>query len=94
MNARYENDWFSEGLVKKLDPLGILPKELSDGGDRFRTARVDLTAGIFSTGFRLGTGYPGLGKDIRKKNIDFNSQNAGPNVTYRLNPSTGDNPDI
>ena len=90
INVKYENDWFDEGLAKKLDPLSILPKNLGDGGDRFRTARVDLTAGFFSTGFRLGTGDPGL---IDREILKSSDGTQGPNGTYVLNPRTGDNPD-
>ncbi|RKN76822.1 polymorphic toxin type 23 domain-containing protein [Ulvibacterium marinum] len=93
INAKYENDWFDPGLVDKLDPFDILPAELGDGGDRFRTARVDINLGPFSTGFKLGTGDPGLDKFERRKNIDFESPDSGPFGTYRLNPDTGDNPD-
>jgi hypothetical protein len=57
-NVTYENDWFPDWSSSVTNPFGAFRKNLGDGGDRWRTAALQLNLGLASSGFRLGTGDP------------------------------------
>jgi RHS repeat-associated protein len=54
-NVKYQNDWQPEWMNKMA--LGF---DLHDGGDRFRTAALQINFGMLKIGFNLFTGDPGL----------------------------------
>lgn len=83
VNISHENDWFPDNIASKLNPFGIHPSNLGDGGDRFRTAALKVNLGPISAGFNLATGDPGLKPKDRIEN----------NGTYVPNPSLGNDPD-
>ena len=60
LNIQYENDWFPSTAMNYLDPFRIHPTFGGDGGDRFRTAAMQLNVGLLNGGFKLATGDPGF----------------------------------
>lgn len=54
-NIKYEND-YQPDLLNKL-AIGF---DLNDGGDRYRSAALQINSGPLSIGFNLFTGDPGL----------------------------------
>ncbi|MFV0419287.1 MAG: RHS repeat-associated core domain-containing protein [Dysgonomonas sp.] len=63
-SIEYENDYMF--LDKKYNPLGYLPFiPRADGGDRFRSAAVQMNHGLFSINLNMFTGDPGLTKKMR-----------------------------
>jgi RHS repeat-associated protein len=74
-NVTYENDWFPDWSSSVTNPFGAFRKNLGDGGDRWRTAALQLNLGLASSGFRLGTGAPKPGQ------VDAIGGKAG---TYKL----------
>jgi RHS repeat-associated protein len=63
LNIKYQNDWQPD-LLNNI-ALGF---NLSDGGDRFRTAALQINAGQSKAGFNLFTGDPSL--DPNKRDIE------------------------
>jgi RHS repeat-associated protein len=59
-NVKYENDWHPEWMDKMA--IGF---DLNDGGDRYRSAALQVNVGPFKAGFNLFTGDPGLNDDDR-----------------------------
>ncbi len=60
INLKYQNDWHPEWMNKLA--IGF---DLNDGGDRYRSAALQLNYGLFQVGFNLFTGDPGLNPDDR-----------------------------
>jgi RHS repeat-associated protein len=60
LNVKYQNDWHPEWMNKLS--IGF---DLYDGGDRYRTAAMQVNVGPFKAGFNLFTGDPGLRDDDR-----------------------------
>jgi RHS repeat-associated protein len=60
LNIKYENDYHPEWMDKLA--IGF---DLNDGGDRYRTAAMQINIGHFKMGFNLFTGDPGLDQDYR-----------------------------
>lgn len=79
LNVRTTNDWIPASVAKALDPMGILPENSGDRGDRFRNASGEVNLGPLSVGFRLHTVAPGLSPAQSLLNTD---PSKGPNGTY------------
>ena len=60
-NLKYQNDWHPEWMNKLA--IGF---DLYDGGDRYRSAAMQINAGPFKAGFNLFTGDPGLDGEYRE----------------------------
>ena len=60
-NIKYEND-FQPKFVYKITPRWM---NMHDNGDRNRSAAMKVQVGLFSMGFNLFTGDPGLDPDNR-----------------------------
>jgi len=92
LNIKYKNDimpW-TDGpsvLQKALTNAGLGLVPTPDQGDRFRTAGMKVQFGLFSVGFEMFTGDPGLRKEDRVKDIHLDS----PNGAYTINKD-GDDP--
>jgi len=78
INLKYENDYFWNIKIPGVPP--------ADGGDRFRTAAVQLQFGPFKAGINLFTGDPGLNEEDRRTRVIDGDE------TY-IESRNGDNPD-
>jgi RHS repeat-associated protein len=86
LNIQYSNDWFSDNNKRILDPFNFHPRNIGDGGDRYRTAALKLNVGMFNAGFNLATGDPGF--EIKRPMMS-----DGGYQYYAADPQRGINPD-